>query len=60
MKGIELSLHALSEFVATAAEKFGVPGAAVAVWHGGEEFIACHGVTSLANPLPVDPRGEDG
>src|ERR1700678_1523242 len=43
----------LSEFVATAAERFGVPGAAVGIWHRGREIFAGHGVTSTANPLPV-------
>ncbi|UQX05345.1 serine hydrolase domain-containing protein [Streptomyces sp. RerS4] len=45
----------LSEFVRATAEKFGVPGAAVGVWVDGREVFACHGVTSLENPLPVDP-----
>jgi CubicO group peptidase (beta-lactamase class C family) len=49
-----MSQEALAEFVTQAAEKFGVPGAAVGVWHAGEEFVACHGVTSLADPLPID------
>lgn len=44
----------LTEFVAKAAEEYGIPGAAVGVWAGGREIIACHGVTSLENPLPVD------
>ena len=37
----------------TAAE-FGIPGAAVGVWADNRELIACHGVTSISNPLPVD------
>ncbi len=44
----------LSDFVAETAAGFGIPGAAVGVWADGQEVYACHGVTSVANPLPVD------
>ncbi|MEU0505979.1 serine hydrolase domain-containing protein [Nocardia sp. NPDC005998] len=44
----------LLEFVADTAEKMGVPGVAVGVSTGGREDFACHGVTSVDNPLPVD------
>ena len=43
----------LSDFVAETAAGFGIPGAAVGVWADGQEVYACHGVTSVANPLPV-------
>ena len=45
----------LSEFVATTATRLGIPGVAVGVWADGREHYACHGVTSVDNPLPVDP-----
>ena len=44
----------LSDFVTKTAEDFEMPGVAVGVWAGGEEVYACHGVTSLENPLPVN------
>ncbi|MET9643778.1 serine hydrolase domain-containing protein [Streptomyces syringium] len=44
----------LSEFVEAAAGRFGVPGVAVGVWAGGREVYACHGVTNVDSPLPVD------
>lgn len=44
----------LAEFVAVSAAGFGVPGAAVGVSVAGREYVACHGVTSVDNPLPVD------
>ncbi|MEV6395430.1 serine hydrolase domain-containing protein [Streptomyces sp. NPDC051907] len=44
----------LAEFVEQAATKFDIPGVAVGVWADGREVYACHGVTSLDNPLPVD------
>jgi CubicO group peptidase (beta-lactamase class C family) len=45
----------LSEFVATTATRLGIPGVAVGVWADGREAYTCHGVTSVDNPLPVDP-----
>ena len=44
----------LSDFVEATATEFGIPGVAVGVWADGREVDACHGVTSVDNPLPVD------
>lgn len=44
----------LDEKLTEAAERFGVPGAAAGVYHRGEERYAFAGVTSVANPLPID------
>ena len=49
-----MSSDALEQFVAAKAREFGVPGAAAGVWAEGREVFACHGVTSMDNPLPVD------
>jgi CubicO group peptidase (beta-lactamase class C family) len=49
-----MSRDALSEFVSATATKFAIPGVAVGVWANGRESYACHGVTSIDNPLPVD------
>jgi CubicO group peptidase (beta-lactamase class C family) len=49
-----MSADVLSEFVETTAKKFGIPGVAVGVWVDGREIFACHGVTSVDNPLPID------
>ncbi|HYT78976.1 MAG TPA: serine hydrolase domain-containing protein [Actinomycetota bacterium] len=46
---------ALSDFVEATAAQFGIPGVAVGVWADGREAYACPGVTSVDNPLPVDP-----
>jgi CubicO group peptidase (beta-lactamase class C family) len=46
---------ALSELVEATAVRFGIPGVAVGVWADGREAYGCHGVTSVDNPLPVDP-----
>jgi CubicO group peptidase (beta-lactamase class C family) len=50
-----LSQDALSEFVEATATRLRIPGVAVGVWANGGETYACHGVTSVDNPLPVDP-----
>ena len=44
----------LCEFVAATAEEVRMPGVAVGVWANGHEAYACHGVTSLENPVPID------
>ncbi|MFD5632878.1 serine hydrolase domain-containing protein [Streptomyces sp. NPDC127077] len=49
-----MSQDKLAEFVSSQAMELGVPGAAVGVLLEGREMYASHGVTSLANPLPVD------
>lgn len=49
-----MTQETLQEFVEATATEFGVPGAAVGVWANGQESYACHGVTSVENPLPVD------
>jgi CubicO group peptidase (beta-lactamase class C family) len=44
----------LLHFVAATADEVRMPGVAVGVWANGQEAYACHGVTSLENPVPVD------
>ncbi len=49
-----MSPDTLFDFVEATAAKFGIPGVAVGVWADDQEIYACHGVTSVENPLPVD------
>jgi len=49
-----MSHHMLSDLVEATVTTFGIPGVAVGVWVDGREMYACHGVTSIDNPLPVD------
>src|SRR5215207_2871950 len=49
-----MNADTLSDFVEATATKFAIPGVAVGVWADGQEVYACHGVTSVDNPLPVD------
>jgi CubicO group peptidase (beta-lactamase class C family) len=44
----------LQEHVTARARELDVPGVAVGVHNAGEQHIACHGVTSLTHPLPVN------
>ncbi|MFC1439662.1 serine hydrolase domain-containing protein [Streptacidiphilus sp. N1-10] len=50
-----MSHETLSEVVRATAARFDIPGVAVGVWADGREAFACQGVTSIDNPLPVDP-----
>src|SRR4029077_16720093 len=45
----------LAGFVTETADGLGITGAAVGVWADGREVFASHGVTSVENPLPVQP-----
>jgi CubicO group peptidase (beta-lactamase class C family) len=51
----EMSQIKLSDFVEATAKQFEIPGVAVGVWVDGQDRVACHGVTSIENPLPIDP-----
>src|SRR5260370_32459174 len=50
-----MSDAALTGFVDSAAEQFGIPGVAGGVWERSQQTYACNGVTSVENPLPVEP-----
>ncbi|MDQ6874673.1 MAG: beta-lactamase family protein, partial [Actinomycetota bacterium] len=49
-----MSAEVLTDFVGATATEFGIPGVAVGIWADGRETYACHGVTHLDHPLPVD------
>ncbi|GHO42564.1 hypothetical protein KSX_07270 [Ktedonospora formicarum] len=49
-----MSQITLTDFVESASKKFNIPGVAVGVWVDNKEIYACHGVTSVDNPLPID------
>jgi len=46
--------HELHGLLTELADEFDLPGVAAAVWHAGKMSFACHGVTSIENPLPID------
>jgi CubicO group peptidase (beta-lactamase class C family) len=49
-----MSSLTLADFVEATAKELDIPGVAVATWDGDQESFACHGLTSIENPLPVD------
>jgi CubicO group peptidase (beta-lactamase class C family) len=49
-----MSQDTLLDVVETLSKKAKIPGVAVGVWADGKEIYACHGVTSVDNPLPID------
>ncbi|WP_333776963.1 serine hydrolase domain-containing protein [Streptomyces sp. IBSBF 3136] len=51
-----MSHQELAEAVASRAKEFEIPGAAVGVLVDGVEITACHGVTNVEQPQPVDDR----
>ena len=44
----------LHDFITMKANEFNIPGVAIGVFTDDPEIYACHGVTSIENPLPVD------
>jgi CubicO group peptidase (beta-lactamase class C family) len=44
----------LHDFITMKANEFKIPGVAIGVYIDDREIYACHGVTSIENPLPVD------
>ena len=49
-----MNYQELLGLIAELANEFGVPGVAAGVRHWGRTTYACHGVTSIENPLPID------
>jgi CubicO group peptidase (beta-lactamase class C family) len=45
----------MAGFVAELAARYKIPGAAVGIWTKGKEYLACHGVTDLGQPRPIEP-----
>lgn len=45
----------LQERLSADAAELGVPGAAVGITYRGREIVATTGVTSLTDPLPIEP-----
>ena len=45
----------LSEYTQETATELAIPGVAVGVLDEGREDVVTHGVTSVDNPLPIDP-----
>jgi Beta-lactamase len=50
-----MSTDAVADFVEAKGSELGIPGVALGARVDGRQVHACHGVTSVENPLPVDP-----
>jgi len=50
-----MALTGLQEKTESLAEEHHVPGVAVGIFCDGEDHYACHGVTSVENPLAIEP-----
>ena len=46
----------IAGFVTQIATKYEIPGVAVAIWTKGKAYLACHGVTDLDQPEPIEPE----
>jgi CubicO group peptidase (beta-lactamase class C family) len=55
LEGEMTDKEALHETIRASMERHAVPGVAVGIYDGGEENTEGFGVTSVENPLPVDP-----
>jgi CubicO group peptidase (beta-lactamase class C family) len=47
-------LRALDEKIEAGMARYRIPGAAVGVWHQGQEYVRGYGVTNVDYPQPVD------
>ncbi len=45
----------LTEKIQETMARLRIPGVAVGLWHGGQEYTAGFGITNIAHPLPVTP-----
>jgi CubicO group peptidase (beta-lactamase class C family) len=52
--GLSSSFDELDAKINAGMKAYGVPGVAVAVWAGGQEYVKGYGVTNVDHPLPVD------
>jgi CubicO group peptidase (beta-lactamase class C family) len=43
----------IAQKIVSEMKRLDVPGAAIGIWHGGEEFAEGFGITSVEHPLPV-------
>lgn len=49
-----MAFDALDAKIAAGMKAYAIPGVAVAVWAGGQEYVKGYGVTNVDHPLPVD------
>ncbi|HXL59313.1 MAG TPA: serine hydrolase domain-containing protein, partial [Mycobacterium sp.] len=52
--GLSSSFDELDAKINAGMKAYAVPGVAVAVWAGGQEYVKGYGVTNVDHPSPVD------
>ena len=52
--GLSSSFDELDAKINAGMKAYAIPGVAVAVWAGGQEYVKGYGVTNVDHPLPVD------
>ncbi|BCO36108.1 D-aminopeptidase [Mycobacterium heckeshornense] len=52
--GLGLAFDELDAKIDAGMKAYAIPGVAVAVWAGGQEYVKGYGVTNVDHPLPVD------
>lgn len=52
--GLKASFDALDAKINAGMKDYAIPGVAVAVWTGGQEYVKGYGVTNVDHPVPVD------
>lgn len=51
---LDVAFDELDAKINAGMKAYAIPGVAVAVWAGGQEYVKGHGVTNVDHPLPVD------
>ncbi|OBK26614.1 penicillin-binding protein [Mycobacterium asiaticum] len=52
--GLNAAFNELGAKINAGMQAYGIPGAAVGIWVGGQEYIKGYGVTNVDHPAPVD------
>lgn len=52
--GLAAAFVELDSRITAAMSAYGIPGVAVGVWAGGQEYVKGYGVTNIDHPAPVD------
>ncbi|SOJ54171.1 D-alanyl-D-alanine carboxypeptidase [Mycobacterium simulans] len=52
--GLAAAFDELDSKITAGMKAYGIPGAAVGVWAGGQEYAKGYGVTNIDHPVPVD------
>src|ERR1700758_2943916 len=52
--GLSASFNELDAKINAGMKAYAIPGVAVAVWAGGQEYVKGYGVTNVDHPVPVD------